>query len=193
MSNFTDIPGNAAAFDWKTLVPLIGVLFTVVITTVYGLNTTRRNLRANILGTTRLKLVDLLRDEVANLLIHGERIYSGRHSEDKVAIMADRDSLLAASKRLVVLLGREDELRMHLAECVRGFAAEPAEDLVEEIELRAQEVFRQQWDKVRTETGHRDSCEASATATGHRKRRCGQRIAGRENREGRGKRNSTFL
>lgn len=154
MKNFLDVSGSAAAFDWKTLIPLIGVLFTVVITTVYGLNTTRRNLRANILGTTRLKLLELLRDEVASLLIHGERIYSGRHSDDKAAAMADRDALLAASKRLIVLLGREDDLRMRLAECVRRFAAAPAEDLIEEIELRAQEVFRQQWDKVRTETGH---------------------------------------
>jgi hypothetical protein len=153
MNHLVSLPGDAGGLDWKSLIPLLGVLLTVVSTTIYGLNTTRRNLRANILGTSRLKLLDLLRDEVANLLIHGERIYSVRHSDEQNA--DDRDALAAVSKRLIVLLGREDPLRMSLAECVRRFADAPNEDLVEEIELLSQEVFRQQWDKVRTETGHR--------------------------------------
>jgi hypothetical protein len=155
VNNVAEVGASTGAWDWKLWVPLLGVLVTVVVTTIYGLNTTRRNLRANILGTSRLKFLEVLRDEVANLLIHGERFYSGRHAHDTDALAAARDELLAASKRLVVLLGREDDLRMEMAEAVRKFAEAPSEDQVDTIEFKSQEIFRQQWDKVRTETGHK--------------------------------------
>jgi hypothetical protein len=60
---------------------------------------------------------------------------------------------MTASKKLVVLLGREDPQRLALAEAARKFAAAPDKQLAEEIEVLSQRVFRTQWNKVRTETG----------------------------------------
>jgi hypothetical protein len=125
----------------------------VLVTIAYGLNTTRRNLRASVLSTSRLKWLELLRDEIANLLIHGERIYSPLIAGDAKALLTERKAIAAVSKKLIVLLGREDTQRFALSDLVRRFAANPSRELAEEIEVLSQRVFRAQWNKVRTETG----------------------------------------
>jgi hypothetical protein len=134
------------------LIALLGVAATIISTVAYGLRTTRRNLRANIISTNRLKWLDLFRAELSFLLAFGERL-EGCIGKDETSEHIIREKLRLVSKRIIVLLGREDELRLELAELVRQFARAPTSPLSESIEVLAQKIFREQWNKVRTETG----------------------------------------
>ena len=131
------------------LLALAGVLATIL----YGIQTTRRTLRANILTTYRLKWLDLFRAELPQLLALGERLYDEGFAADAASQTRTREELQLVSKRLIVLMGREDELRLEFAEIVRRFADAPARDLADQLEVLAQKIFRERWNQVRTETG----------------------------------------
>jgi hypothetical protein len=143
----------AAAFDWLSLVAPGFVFAGVLVTVFFGLRTTRRTLRANILSTSRLKWLEGLRSDLASALTDGERLYKPIPGENPAAHYKAVSDLRTSSLRLVVLLGREDQVRMELAEAVRAFAHAPTAIKAEAIEVLAQGVFREQWNKVRTETG----------------------------------------
>lgn len=131
------------------MLTLAGVLATLL----YGIRTTRRTLRANILTTYRLKWLDLFRAELPQLLVLGERLYDKRSELRDESLAKVWQKLRTVAKRLIVLMGREDELRLEFAEIVRRFADAPDKDLAEELEKLAQRIFRERWNQVRTETG----------------------------------------
>ena len=138
--------------QWATFIPPLLALAGVLVTIIIGVKTTRRTLRANILATHRLKWLDTLRDEMPQLLAMGERLYDGGHLTTEAQVET-KDALRLSSKRLIVLMGREDELRMEFAEAVRDFTAAPTALLADKLEVLAQKVFRARWNQVRTETG----------------------------------------
>jgi hypothetical protein len=75
-----------------------------------------RTNRANLFSTYRLKWIDLFRDELAELLILGEQLYGYPLNAEKQAEDSTRQDLRARAMRLIVLLGREDRLRLNFAE-----------------------------------------------------------------------------
>jgi len=155
----------AHGFNWSTLiVPLVtfsGILITVII----GVRTTRRTLeanalntrqtiRANILSASRLKWLEAFRTELAELLTRGEYLYEdGVLSTYDISEAKVRAELILSSKRLIVLLGRQETDRLAMAEHIRSFAVAPSPEFAEILEIQAQDLFKQQWNKVRTETG----------------------------------------
>lgn len=155
------------ANQFQILVPLIGSLLAlggVLATIVHGFRTTSRTLRANavtaqktlranIMTAHRLKWIDQLRDDLPLLLAIGERQYDASLRSPEETDLTIRRELRLVSKRLVVLMGREDDLRIKFAELIREFADAPNEHLADKIEIKGQEVFRQRWNQVRTETG----------------------------------------
>jgi hypothetical protein len=128
---------------------LIGALIVVGLTIRHNARTNRANLFSNY----RLRWIDLFRDELAQLLILGERLYGPTLQAEATELELVRRDLRASSKRLIVLLGREDHLRVDFAELVRRFAAAPTAQLSELIEIEAQKVFRDAWNRVREDTG----------------------------------------
>jgi len=101
----------------------------------------------------RLKWIDQLRADLPLLLAIRERLYNPDLRAPDETDIAIRQELRMISRRLIVLMGREDTLRLEFAELVRNFADAPSEPLAEKIEEEAQRVFRQRWNQVRTETG----------------------------------------
>lgn len=138
---------------WVSLIAPLLALIGVVATILYGIRTTRRTLRANIMTAHRLKWIDQLRVDLPLLLATGERLYDTTLRAPGETDLALRQELRLVSKRLIVLMGREDTLRLRFAELIRDFACTPSEELAEKVEVEAQRVFRQRWNQVRTETG----------------------------------------
>lgn len=136
----------------SVLGPLVA-LVCVLATILYGLHQTRRTLRANLMTAHRLKWLDHLRADLPQLLALGERLYEETLREPNEDAITIRKELRLVSKRLIVLMGREDSLRLEFAELVRRFADIPTEPLGDELEVVAQIVFRERWNQVRTETG----------------------------------------
>jgi hypothetical protein len=166
---------GAKSFDWASLIPSLVTLIGIGLTVYLGIRTTtrtlranaettqrtllanaattQRTLRANIMTSHRLKWLDLMRDDLPLLLSLGEQLYGLEPEMTQSGHEVVREELRRVSKRLLVLLGRENPLRMELSELVREFVREPSETLAEEIEVKAQEVFRARWNQVREETG----------------------------------------
>ena len=132
--------------------PLIA-LACVLLTVLWGIRSTRRTLRANIMTTHRLKWLDHLREDLPLLLAIGERLHDTSLRVPCETEVSIRRELREVSKRLIVLMGREDELRVEFAELVRQFADTPSEVLAEKLEVAAQKVFRERWNQIREETG----------------------------------------
>ncbi len=165
MNALVEIHAAAQGFNWSNLIVPLVTFAGVIVTVLIGVRTTRRTLesnglntrhtiRANILSTSRLKWLETFRTEFAELLAFGERLYEARVAPPDAASEAEvRVALTRSSKRLIVLLGREDSDRLDMAEHVRAFAVTPTAELAEMLEIRAQKLFRGQWNKVRTETG----------------------------------------
>lgn len=143
----------AATFAWSSLVTPLATLAGVMATILWGVAATRRTLRANILTTYRLQWLDLFRIELPQLLALGERLYHERYGDDAETRTRTWGKLRFVSKRLIVLMGREDELRLEFAETVRRFADEPTSERADELEVLAQRIYRERWNQVRTETG----------------------------------------
>jgi hypothetical protein len=143
----------AETFAWNSLAAPMAALVGVVATILWGIRTARKTLRANILTTYRLQWLDLFRIELPQLLALGERLYHERYAGDAESRTRTWGKLRFVSKRLIVLMGREDELRLEFAETVRRFADEPTSELADELEVLAQRIYRERWNQVRTETG----------------------------------------
>lgn len=132
----------------SSIVGLIGVLIGVALTIYFNARTTR----ANLFSSYRLKWMDLFREELAQLLILGERLYEPSLQAEPPDVKLASD-LRASGHRLIVLLGLEDELRRSFAKLVRSFAASPTASLASVLEREAQRVFRDAWDRGRADTG----------------------------------------
>jgi hypothetical protein len=147
---------GASAASWGPLIGptlgLIGALIGVGLTIRHNARTNRANLFSNY----RLKWIDLFRDELTELLILGERLYElpiQPDERDEPEQKQTKRDLKASARRLLVLLGREDQLRVGFAEAVRTFASSPTAQLSELLEVEAQKVFRDAWNRVREDTG----------------------------------------
>jgi hypothetical protein len=137
---------------WGALVaPILGLITALVGVGLTIRNNARIN-RANLFSSYRLKWMDLFREELAQLLILGEKVYESalRAAEPDRELKSD---LRACGKRLVVLLGCEEGLRKDFADLVRVFAASPTAALSERLEARAQIIFEDAWDRGRADTG----------------------------------------
>lgn len=148
--------GGASAAIWGALIGstlgLIGALINVGLTIRHNARTNR----ANLFSTYRLKWIDLFRDELTQLLIHGERLYELSIQPDQPDEPEQKQlkrELRTSAMRLIVLLGREDHLRLRFAESVRSFALSPTAQLSEFLEVEAQRVFRDAWNRVREDSG----------------------------------------
>lgn len=138
----------------SSIVGLIGAVVVVSLTIRHNARTTR----ANLFSSYRLKWMDLFREELAELLILGERLYEPSLQENATDPKVAAD-LRASGKRLIILLGLEDDLRKCFGALVRSFAASPTAELSQLLEVEAQKVFRDAWDRGRADTGKPSASE----------------------------------
>jgi hypothetical protein len=143
---------RVSPLSWGALsAPIVGLITALVGVGVTVRYNARIN-RANLFSNYRLKWMDLFREELAQLLILGERVYEPSLRPDEPDRKLHSD-LRACSKRLVVLLGCEEGLRKDFAELVKAFAGSPTPVLSERLETSAQIIFEDAWDRGRADTG----------------------------------------
>lgn len=139
--------------SWVTLISSIVGLISVLIGVSLTIRHNARTNRANLFSNYRLKWIDLFRDELSRLLILGQRLYEPSLQTEEAERKPVLTELWASRTQLIVLLGREDHLRLSFAELVREFASSPTPQLSERLEVEAQKVFRDAWNRVREDTG----------------------------------------
>jgi hypothetical protein len=143
------------------IIPVVSLIASAVVVIVSAViasrsagNTARLSARTAIsakLLEVQQKWLESFREDLSSFLTLGERCLppESRNPLVPACTEQDRSEFRRLCKKLKISLGRENEVRIRLAELVEQYANEPETSLEAAIEDAAQPVFRDRWDRMK--------------------------------------------